>query len=319
VALGFKEYDKDVNLAGVIFNRVGSENHLKILKNSLKGIPCLGGVLRDDCMALESRHLGLVPAAENYDRERYVKIMEHIERCVDIDTLIKIAGTAPPLSKEYRPRPPGKTGVRIGVARDKAFNFYYIHNIESLMEEGAEIVPFSPIDGELPDVDGLYLGGGFPEIFAESLEKNGKMRSAVKKASDDGMPIYAESGGMMYLTKNMNDMEGKKYEMCGIFEAGSKMSDSRRSLGYVEMTSNSDNILCEKGWTVRGHEFHYSMIDLTGNETFAFDLSKGKGIENGADGMVNGSTIAGYTHVHFASNPKLPKRFFEKCTDYSRS
>jgi len=318
VALGFKEYDKDVDLAGVIFNRVGSENHLNILKNSLKGIPCLGGVLRDDCMMFESRHLGLVPAEENYDRERYEKIAEHIEKCVDLDMLIKIARSAPPLSKDYGSSPPQKIKARIGVAKDKAFNFYYIHNIESLREEGAEIVYFSPIDGELPDVDGLYLGGGFPELFAEKLEKNKKMRSAVKKASDDGMPIYAESGGMMYLTKSMDDMDGKRFEMCGVFDADSKMSVSRKALGYVEMTSCSDNILCEKGWTVKGHEFHYSTTDPSENERFVFDLKKGKGIAAGRDGMIYNNTIGGYTHIHFASNPKLPKRFVEGCSEYSK-
>ncbi|MCL2032566.1 MAG: hydrogenobyrinic acid a,c-diamide synthase (glutamine-hydrolyzing) [Methanomassiliicoccaceae archaeon] len=318
IALGFKEYDADVNLAGVIFNRVGSEKHLRILERSLKDIPCLGGVLRDECMALESRHLGLIPAAENYDRGKYEKIMEHVESCVDIDRLVEIAGTAPSFTRKYDPPSKKKSKVRIGVAKDRAFNFYYIHNIEAMIEAGAEIVPFSPIDGDLPDVSGLYFGGGYPEIFSEKLEKNEKVRSAVKKASEDGMPIYAECGGLMYLSKHICLTEGGRHEMCGVLEAESKMNDRRRSLGYVEMTSNADTILCEKGWTVRGHEFHYSAISPAGHREYAFDLTRGNGIEDGKDGMMAGNTIAGYTHIHFASNPKIPGRFVDSCYDYFR-
>lgn len=318
VALGFKEYDKGTNLAGVIFNRVGSQNHLRMLEGSLRGIPCLGGVLRNDCMALESRHLGLVPAGESYDHERYDKIREHVENCVDIDRLIEIAASAPPLQKGSATRHVPKSRVRIGLARDKAFNFYYIHNIESLAEAGAEIVPFSPIEGSLPDVDGLYFGGGYPELFSDGLEKNIGMRAAVRKASERGMPIYAECGGLMYLSGSVSDMEDRRREMCGVFGSESRMNNSKRMLGYVEMTANADSVLCEKGWTVRGHEFHYSTTVPTGSEKYAFDLNKGHGIENGKDGMMVSNTLAGYTHIHFASNPKIPKRFVESCYEYSR-
>jgi cobyrinic acid a,c-diamide synthase len=317
IAMGFKEYDKDVNLAGVIFNRVGSANHLKILESSLKGIPCLGGVFRDDCMRLESRHLGLIPAAEDYDREKYERIAEHVEECVDLDKIIEIARSAPPISKDYKHTAPAKKRVRIGVAKDKAFNFYYIHNLESLEEAGAEIVPFSPIEDDLPDVDGLYFGGGFPELFSTELERNASMMAAVKKASDEGMPIYAECGGMMYLSDILIDLEGKEHKMCGIFDSLSTMSDSRATLGYVEMTAAEDNILCEKGWSVRGHEFHYSKT-IPKQERYAFILSKGRGIDGGRDGMMAENTIAGYTHIHFASNPKIPEKFVESCSKYAK-
>ncbi|AIZ56402.1 cobyrinic acid A,C-diamide synthase [Candidatus Methanoplasma termitum] len=318
IAAGFKDYDKDVFLAGVIFNRVGSANHMRILESSLKGIPCLGGVFRDDCMKLESRHLGLIPAAENYDREKYEKIAEHVEKCVDIEKILNIARSAPPISREYRQTTPPKKKVRIGVAKDKAFNFYYIHNIESLEEAGAEIVPFSPIDDDLPDVDGLYFGGGFPELFSADLERNSSMMAAVKKASDDGMPIYAECGGMMYLSESLIDLDGKEHKMCGVFDSVSNMTDSRATLGYVEMTAAEDNMLCEKGWSVRGHEFHYSKTSAK-QEKYAFRLSRGFGIENGRDGMVVGNTVAGYTHIHFASNPKIPGRFVGNCYKYAKN
>ena len=315
IALGFKEYDKDANIAGIIFNRVGSENHLKILKDSLRGIPCLGGVFRNECMAIESRYMGL---ETEVDEQRYQKIMEHVEKCIDIDMLVEIANAAPPINKTFEERPAEKKRVRIGVAKDKAFNFYYIHNMESLIEAGAELVPFSPIADELPDVDGLIFGGGYPELFAEGLEKNKSIRTAIKKASDDGLPIYAESGGMMYLSKGITNIEGKRYEMCGIFDAESKMNEKMQSLGYVEMTANADNIICERGWTVRGHAFHYSSVTRSNPGKYAFDLTKGHGIENDKDGMITGNSLGVYTHIHFASNPKVPKRFVDSCYAHSR-
>ena len=320
VALGFKEYDKDINLAGVIFNRVGSKNHLKILESSLRNTPSLGGVLRDDCMNLESRHLGLVPAKEKYDRQRYDKIMEHVENCVDIDKLISIAESAPPLSKDHDEASPSSGHrVRIGVARDSAFNFYYIHNMESLSDAGAEIVPFSPMEDDLPEVDGLYFGGGYPELFSDKLERNSGIRAAIRKASDDGMPIYAECGGLMYMSKYVRDMNGDKHKMCGVFGSESKMNDSKMTLGYVEMTAAADCAICKKGWTVRGHEFHYSTTVPVGNEKYVFDLTRGRGIDGGKDGMTINNTTAGYTHIHFASNPKIPEKFVESCYDYSRT
>jgi cobyrinic acid a,c-diamide synthase len=314
--LGFKEYDKDTNVAGVIFNRVGSTKHLNMLEASLRGTPSLGGVLRNESMMVESRQLGLVPPTEDFDRNRYERIREHIENCVDIDRLIEIARSAPPIEAD-RVRPPAKKGgVRIGVAKDDAFNFYYIHNLEALEEAGAELVYFSPMRDELPDVSGLYIGGGYPELYAAALERNSRMRASIKKASEDGMPIYAECGGLMYLSRSLRDTEGRRYEMCGVFDSESEMVYNKR-LGYVEMLCNRDNILCEKGWAVRGHEFHYSTILQTGREQYAFDLSKGNGTENGKDGMMSGNTVAGYTHIHFASNPEIPKRFVQECRNYS--
>ncbi|MDR1405546.1 MAG: hydrogenobyrinic acid a,c-diamide synthase (glutamine-hydrolyzing) [Candidatus Methanoplasma sp.] len=319
VALGFREYDRDTNIAGVIFNRVGSLSHLKMLESSLRGIPCLGGVFRDGCMVLESRHLGLVPAAEDYDQERYEKIREHTEACVDVGRIIEIAKSAPPIENGCDAPHIRESTVRIGVAMDKAFNFYYVHNLESLAEAGAEIVPFSPIGDRLPDVDGLYFGGGYPELFSAELENNREIRSAVKKVSEDGMPIYAECGGLMYMSGQMTDMEGNTHEMCGVLDANSSMNDGKRSLGYVEMEARTDSAICRKGWTVRGHEFHYSVTNPIGPAEYAFELSRGKGIENGMDGMTSNNTLAGYTHIHFASNPKIPVRFADSCHAYSRS
>jgi len=318
VAMGFREYDKEVNIAGVIFNKVGSKGHLEMLKGSLRGIRCLGGITRDDCMKLESRHLGLVPAGETYDAGKYEKISAHVRSCLDVDEIVRIANSAGPMDIPIVKNERSKNRVRIGVARDVAFNFYYIHNIEDLMNAGAEIIPFSPMSDELPDVDGLYFGGGYPEIYASALEKNKAMRKAVKKASDDGMPIYAECGGLMYLCAETKDLKGNHYDMCGVFDAYTSMSNDRMTLGYVDTISVKDTVICEKGWTTRGHEFHYSNIVPAGNEKYAFESLRGKGISDGKDGIVEGNTLAGYLHIHFASNPKIPIRFVESCLRYSR-
>jgi cobyrinic acid a,c-diamide synthase len=319
IAMGFKEYDKKTNIAGVIFNKVGSPEHLEMLKESLRGIKCLGGVMKDDCMRLESRHLGLVPAGETYDAGRYEKMSAHVRSRLDIDEIVRIANSAGPLDVPTLKNERSENRVRIGVARDPAFNFYYIHNIEDLESAGAEIVPFSPMSDELPDVDGLYFGGGYPEIYAPALEKNKGMRKAVKKASDDGMPIYAECGGLMYLCAETKDLKCNRYDMCGVFDAYTAMNDGRMILGYVDTVSVKDTVICEKGWTTRGHEFHYSNIIPAGNEKYAFEAVRGKGITDGKDGIVEGNTIAGYMHIHFASNPKIPIRFVESCLRYGRT
>jgi cobyrinic acid a,c-diamide synthase len=318
VAEGFRAYDPGVNLAGVIFNNVGSASHLRMLEDSLRGIPSLGGVLRSDSMRLESRHLGLVPAAEGYDPGRYEEIRRHVSECVDAREVARIAGSAPPMEAPEREAPPRGDRVRIGVADDGAFNFYYIQNIEMLQEAGAEIVRFSPMRDALPDVDGLYLGGGYPELFAPALEANARCRAAVRKASGDGMPIYAECGGLMYLCSRLEDLDGREHEMSGAFGARSVMRAGRKTLGYVEAASVRDTPLCEAGRTVRGHEFHYSATSPSGEE-YAWELRKGKGIEGGMDGFLSQNTLAGYTHIHFAASPGMPARFAEACRRYGRS
>jgi cobyrinic acid a,c-diamide synthase len=319
VAEGFRVYDPGVNIAGVIFNNVGGPRHLKMLEESLRGIPCFGGVLRNSAMHVESRHLGLVPAEETHSPERYEAIRAHVSECVDVKGIAAAAAKAPPLDLgDPRPAPP-ENGVRIGVARDRAFNFYYIHNIEDLERAGATIVYFSPENDPMPDVDGLYFGGGYPELFAAGLEKNSAMRMAVKKASDDGMPVYAECGGMMYLCSRTEDAAGRSYSMAGVFDARTEIrGGGRMTLGYVEAKSVRDTPISAEGWTARGHEFHYSSAVPPENSEYAWELSRGKGIADGKDGLFAGNTVASYLHLHFAANPKIPARFAECCRVYSR-
>jgi len=319
IAKGFKEYDKEVNLAGVIFNRVGSERHVSMLRDSLDGIPFIGGIPKDDCMILESRHLGLIPAKETFDAERYERIADHVGSHIDMNLLMDIARSAKPIEHDLEPETRLSEKVRIGVARDKAFNFYYIHNIEALQRAGAEIVYFSPMTDDLPDVDGLYLGGGYPEIFSKELESNKTLRNRIRKASDDGMPIYAECGGLMYLCSSMMDIDGNDREMCNVFNAKATMENKRMTMGYVDAVCERDNVICERGWSTRGHEFHYSKVVVEGDPEYAFRCVKGNGISEGKDGLLRGNTVGGYLHLHFASNPKIPVRFVDCCCKYRRS
>ncbi len=315
VALGFQMYDPDVNIAGVIFNGVGSKNHLGMLKDSLRGMECLGGIPRTAGVELESRHLGLVPASERYDEKRYEQIRAMVEQYCDVDRIVEIARSAPELGPKTLPVSHRKKRpkVRIGVAQDEAFNFYYADNFDHLRSFGAEIVPFSPMRDAFPQVDGLYFGGGFPELYAPQLEANTAMRQKIKEAAQAGMPIYAECGGMMYACQAVTDFDGQKRRMCGIFDAEVEMTERLQAIGYVEVEVKKDNMLAMKGWSTRGHEFHYSKVTCTGENDFAYDMKRGKGILDRQDGFLAHNTLASYTHLHFASCPDFARRFVDSC------
>jgi len=317
VALGFQEYDRDVDIAGVIFNNVGSQRHLSMLQDSLRGVECLGGVPRTESAHLESRHLGLVPAAEGFDPARYDAIRAMVQDNVDMARLLEIARSAPEL-EEPAPGAASESTCRVGVAMDEAFNFYYQENLDALSRLGAEVVPFSPIRDELPDVDGLYFGGGYPELFAKELEANASMRSKVRERSGDGMPVYAECGGMMYACRSVTDLESRSCSMCGLFDAEVTMTPKLQALGYVDAAVERDNVLAPAGSATRGHEFHYSRVEAAGDEGMAYSLRKGKGIRDGKDGMVAHSTLASYLHLHFASCPKFAEAFVGACAAHGR-
>ena len=319
VALGFKEYDPQVNIAGVIFNNVAGPSHLSMLRDSLRGMECLGGVPSEAAVELGSRHLGLIPAVEDMDMARYARIQALVESNVNLDRIVELASAAPDIgprkrvtaARRKRPR------TRIGLAWDEAFNFYYQGNLDHLCMLGAEIVRFSPIRDRLPEVDGLYFGGGYPELFSRELESNTELRESIRRASADGMPIYAECGGMMYTCGEVRDMNGRSMRMTGIFDAEVEMTDRLQAIGYIEMEARKDNVMSLKGWSTRGHEFHCSRVSCTGNEDFVYKMKRGKGIMEGMDGMLSHNTLASYAHLHFAACPDLARRFVMSCV-YSR-
>lgn len=336
---GYKNFDPDVNIAAVILNNVGGGRHAKKAKEAIEhytGLPVIGIIPRDNSMQISMRHLGLVPALEGRRKvddfdERIGAIENIITKGIDLDRVIEIAKSARPLEKPrstiFTPRLQKDTTTRptIGVALDEAFNFYYHDNIELLELAGADIKYFSPIhDANLPDVDGLYIGGGYPELFAAELEANESMRNDIKEASAAGLPIYAECGGLMYLTEklttgvkgkgtyHMADMPESTHRMVGALPGHTLMGHTRvvsYNIGTLEM----DTVIGQSGNSFKGHEFHHSeIVDLPHDARFAIKLSRGVGIVDGWDGLTVNNTIGSYAHLHGVSYRELAESFV-KC------
>ena len=321
-ALGYKLYDPEVNFAGVIINRIGSAAHQVMISEALDRlkIPVLGAIKRNADLAMPERHLGLTPVTEHDAQQTLGTLAEQIANQVDVGKLIELAKQATPLKRKKKQLNPVTPVVRIGVAQDEVFTFYYPQSLDALVAQGAEIVPFSLLrDALLPDVDGLILGGGFPEMFVEQLSANQSMRQAIYQAGQQGMPIYAECGGLMYLSRSIIDFEGRAHDMVGLVPATCAMQLKLETVGYVEATALGDSVLCQAGETLRGHEFHFSrMLPDTEDDAFpwAFQFNK---IRTGAvypGGFMTDTILASYLHQHFAGNQEAARRFVEKCKQF---
>ncbi len=318
-ASGFVRFDPDVTIAGVIANRAGGERHVRWLREALEpaGIPLLGALPWDDRLHLPQRHLGLVPAAERSYQETVESLSDAVDAHVDLEGLLRVARLAPPLlvpGPLVFPPMPVAQGVAVGVARDEAFSFYYQDGLEILESRGARLVPFSPIhDRHLPAVHGLYLGGGFPEVYAQALAENTRMRAQVKDAAEAGMPVYAECGGMMYLAETLVDAGGAEHSMAGVIPARTRMQSQLSALGYVRVTATADTLLLRTGETVSGHEYHHSTVALTGSAEFGLTSDGGRGMGDGRDGICTPTLLASYTHLHFATHPVMAERFVDAC------
>ena len=290
---GFWRYDPTLSFCGVIVNRIGSPRHRSMIEPSVK-YPVFGYIARKEELAVESRHLGLRMAHESGSMGEFGKIIE--DTC-NLDALVGAANNAQlltisvPAEKE---KSPGRT--KIGVALDDAFCFYYRDNLDCLLRSGAELVFFSPLSGPLPDVDAVYLGGGYPELHLASLESS-RCTQELKTAAGAGMPVYGECGGLMYLSQEIQS--DKTYRMCGILPASVEMTGRIQALGYVKGESFSNHSFIPSSQTVTGHEFHYSRLDPARDARFALQLSRGKGIDGGKDGLIAGNTLGCYTHTYF--------------------
>ena len=321
-AMGFAGFDPDVIIAGVIADRVGGSRHEQWLRDALQtaGVPLLGVLPWDGRLGLPERHLGLVPAAAQTSGSAVDALADAVETHVDVDALIRAAGQAPPLVVPgpscFPPMPVLQT-VTIGVAHDEAFSFYYQDGLDLLESRGARLVSFSPMhDRSLPAVDGLYLGGGFPEVHAAALSENAQMRAAIKDAAASGVPMYAECGGLMYLARQLVDGAGREYDMAGVLPVVTSMQPRLAALGYVTLRATTDTLLLRKGESVRGHEFHFSTVTVNRPVEFGFASDGGRGIAQGRDGICTPSLLASYTHLHFASHPAMAERFVEACKRY---
>ena len=322
LACGFRDYDSGVKFRGVMLNRLGSASHRDMLSDAMKrkGIAVFGSLMRNDSIAMPERHLGLLPTSEN-EGHTFDPLIELIEKSVDLDSLVALANSAEQLDVLSNVKAAVKKRATIAVANDQAFSFYYPESLEELENAGAKLVFFSPIkDAKLPNADGLILGGGFPEMFAYQLAANESMRNHIAGAAKSGMPIYAECGGYMYLTRCLTDFDGKEFPMAGIIPATCAMTKRLQTVGYVTATAQKDTALCAKGTAVRGHEFHFSVStpDAGSGDGAAWIFKKARTGAEYAAGYTNGNVVASYLHMHFAGNPALARRFVDSCEKFSR-
>jgi cobyrinic acid a,c-diamide synthase len=317
---GFEDFDPDLPLAGVVCDRVGGAGHANLLREAIlrhcRARP-LGFLPHEDKIALPERHLGLVMASEILSRDRLTEMANWIETNVDIDGLLTIAREeSRPLESPRQSPPRLRTGprARIGIARDAAFCFYYEDNLDLLKESGGDLVEFSPIsDDALPlDLDGLYLGGGYPEIHASQLSTNRTMRDSILRFSKSGAPVYAECGGFIYLTEAIVDSDGREYPMAGLFPTRVRMQKQLAAIAYVDLEAPEDALWLRAGQRLRGHEFHYSILDgMPESVRRCLRLRSGDKIRK--EGYTIGSVLAGYSHLHFRSSPNFASRFVNAC------
>lgn len=328
VVLGCKSFDVDLQLSGVILNNIAGRKHAEWCTEAIEastGIPVIGAVPRDESIKLPERHLGLIPTTERSEELNPIlsRITALIENNVDLDKVVEISksgGELPGANGTIYPAKASTYRATIGVAFDEAFNFYYQDNLDILEAYGARLIFFSPIRARgIPEgVDGLYIGGGFPEVLPRELEANGYMRKSLKRAAEDGLPIYAECGGLMYLTDYIQDYNGRIYKMVGLLPSGTVMT-RRLTLNYTEAETVRGTLLCDFGRVLRGHEFHYSqVVDVPVDAKFAYVMKRGVGIDGRQDGWIEYNILASYMHVHFGYDAQLAQNFIEACRKYSR-
>lgn len=308
---GYAKFDPALQVLGVLFNRVQSEGHYRLLRDAVEAetdLMVVGYLRPDASVTIPDRHLGLRTAIEQGQTDLYDRLARSVAETVDLDRVEALARSAgefagdltTPLPAEH-PQP-----VRIGVACDAAFCFYYQDNLELLEAAGAQIVRFSPLrDAGLPEVDLLYLGGGYPELYGATLAANVTMRTAVRTFAESGGAIHAECGGLMYLTQAIRDCEGRRHEMAGVFPAEAVMRKAGFTLGYRTVEVTRPCLLGRPGTLLRGHEFHYSTLEPKGELRYACTLSDAEGKAIGHDGLTMGNTIALYSHLHFGSHPEV--------------
>ncbi|PZD96206.1 cobyrinic acid a,c-diamide synthase [Paenibacillus sambharensis] len=333
IVKGFQAFSPKVRIAGVICNRVGSANHFRIVRTAIEqtcGVPVLGYLERHEGIEIPERHLGLVPSIERGELDGlFEQLAELVEQTLDIEQLLQLAECEPleaalelfaarSADGSGRPDDAAHKRVKIAVARDAAFHFYYPENLELLEAGGAELVYFSPLAGEqVPDeAAGLYIGGGFPEEFAAVLTEQTAVMQSIRQAVEDGMPTIAECGGFMYLTEAIETTDGGRYPMVGLIPGYVRMQRKLAALGYREMRGMGEHPFLLPEETARGHEFHYSTYH-PGDEGALKPAYQVKGMRGEKlDGHMSANLVAGYTHMHFASAPQLPARMVEACRNY---
>jgi cobyrinic acid a,c-diamide synthase len=314
---GFESFDPALKVAGVIFNNAGGAAHYRMLNDavtmSANAVP-LGYLPHDERIHIPERYLGLVTAGENLLPDSMLSLLgELAESHIDLDQLLECATSVPASTDDRTERARDKStgSIRLGVARDKAFCFYYEDNLDALREDGAEIVEFSPLeDSPLPTaLDALYFGGGYPELFAKQLSENRPMLASIKRAAEDGVPIYAECGGLMYLAREIATKDGASFPMAGVLPITVQMTDRLVNFGYTEVSFTSDCLIGAAGAKARGHSFHCSRIADVGPVEYAYQARNSMTGREEPDGLRVKNVLASYIHLHFLSNPGMAEAF----------
>lgn len=316
---GYLSYQPDSQIKGVILNQVSKSIYpeIKALIEQRYDVAVCGYMPKMSDCSLESRHLGLVTAEEIGDlQQRLEKLGEQAMQTIDLPLLLKIAVQAPALAVPAVQLPaPNPTPLRIGVARDKAFSFYYADNLELLEQLGAQLVEFSPLhDPQLPDdLDGLLLGGGYPELYADTLSQNRTLMAQIKASLQNGLPCIAECGGFQYLCEQLEGADSKSYPMVGFLPGSSFRTPSLRRFGYVRLTAQKDNLLCKKGEGFAAHEFHYWDSQHCGNGCIAQKPCRRSSWECV---VCDENFWAGYPHLYFYADVQMAKNFLNRCNRF---
>jgi cobyrinic acid a,c-diamide synthase len=314
VVLGFMNFEPDVTIAGVIFNNVARCRHESMLRAAVEeycGIPVLGAIPKNACRVLPERHLGLVPVAEHGAVRAAVAGHTAVAaHHLDVEAIVKIAAQAQVLAADTAYGKVCPPVARIGVIRDPAFTFYYPENMEALAAAGAEVISINSMtDIRLPAVDGLYIGGGFPEVFGEAIAANTGLRCSIRRAAEDGLPIYAECGGLMYLGREIV-WNGRAFPMCGVLSFTAAVGKEPQGHGYTLMRSLAGNPFFVPGTEVKGHEFHHSrLLGIAPGVRYTYEVIRGHGVDGRRDGILYKNTFATYNHLHATANPGWAKRF----------
>lgn len=325
VVKGFVEFEPRVRIAGVVANRTGSPKHERWLAEALSSVnlpPLVGAVPRGAFDPLESRHLGLVTAdQERLPTSQIEQLADACEQHIDIDAVVSLAFVTAKKAVAVEPTIKLSRRIRIGVARDEAFHFCYPDNLEALEQHGAEVVFFSPMsDKSLPSgLSGVYLPGGYPELHAKVLSANRSMLAEIRHFVDSGKCLYAECGGLMYLGREIEAIDGIRLPMARVLPIVTRMLDRRKALGYVEVTLDRDTLWGNAGTTLRGHEFHYSEIvedHATGDGwQHVYSIRRRRSDTTEVAGFQKHNVLAGYPHLHWASTPDVVKHFIQRCED----
>lgn len=313
---GHKHFDADINIAGVILNKTGGSRHERKLIEAVEhytDIPVLGALGRDDSLTVAERHLGLTTPGEKSGADPLINTLASaMEKSIDLDAILNIAQSAKPLDVIITRKPKPSPTVSIAIPRDAAFGFYYEDDLQALQAAGAELKFFSPLNGDLmPEADGLFIGGGFPETHMEKLEANTALRQQLKSAIENGLPTYAECGGLMYLARSIK-WQGKTANMVGAIPGNCHMHKKPQGRGFAQLESTNDHPWLNGGKQTKVHEFHYA--DITGlpaDTAYAYDVKRGHGIDSENDGIIINNLLANFCHFRDTDGTRWAGYFVE--------